>query len=114
MDENRKLLRNFEKILKIFDENSIEKLNFYFIFILENLLLKIEPSEITPFFGFGGGGFPFTTLWLRHCHSPLPYLSLRAIYVDNSIPFGKADDAKLLLQIIKTNAIFYLTKGKDQ
>ena len=35
------------------------KMNFYFIFILENLLLKIEPSEITPlfynnFFGFRG------------------------------------------------------------
>ena len=30
---------NFEKILKIFDETSIENLNFYFIFISENLLL---------------------------------------------------------------------------
>ena len=70
MDEKRKLLGNFEKILKIFDENSIEKLNFYFILFLffilffENLLLKIEPSEITPvfynnFFGFGGGISPF-------------------------------------------------------
>ena len=39
------------------------KFEFFFIFYLENLLLKIEPSEITPFFysnffGFGGGGFP--------------------------------------------------------
>ena len=50
LDEKRKLLGNFEKILKIFDEHSIEKLNFYFIFIFENLLLKIDPSEITPFF----------------------------------------------------------------
>ena len=61
---NRKLLGNFEKILKIFDENSMEKLNF-FIFIFENLLLKIEPLEITPFyynnfFGFGGGIFPLS------------------------------------------------------
>ena len=29
MDENFKLFGNFEKILEIFDENSIEKLNFY-------------------------------------------------------------------------------------
>ena len=63
--EKRKFLRNFENILKFFDENSIEKLNFYFIFILffENLLLKIKLSEIRPFFynnffGLGGGGFP--------------------------------------------------------
>ena len=60
---------NFEQILKIFDENSMEKWNFYFIFIFiqDNLLLKIEPSEITPFFfnnffGFGGGGFPLPRL----------------------------------------------------
>ena len=64
-------IRNSEKILKIFNENSIENLNFYFIFIFilffilffENLLLKIEPSEITPvfynsFFRFRGGDFP--------------------------------------------------------
>ena len=35
----------------------------FFIFILENLLLKIQPSEITPFFYnnffvFGRGDFP--------------------------------------------------------
>ena len=49
LDEKRKLVGNFEKI---FDKNLIEKLNFYFVFILimEILLLKIEPSEITPFF----------------------------------------------------------------
>ena len=61
LDQKRKLLGNVEKILKIFDENSIENLNFYFIFILENLLVKLEPSEITPFFysnffRFRGGG----------------------------------------------------------
>ena len=39
------------EILKILDENSIEKLNFFiFIIFFENLLVKIEPSEITPFF----------------------------------------------------------------
>ena len=61
LDEKHTLLGNFEKILKIFDENSLEKL--HFLLYLENLLLKIEPSKITPFFynnlfGFGrGGGF---------------------------------------------------------
>ena len=38
------------KFWEIFDEISIEKLNFYFfIFSFKNLLLKIELSEITPF-----------------------------------------------------------------
>ena len=69
MDEKHKYLGNFEKILKLFDEISIEKLFFLFFYFyyfnfFENLLLKIELSEITPFFnknffGFGGGGeFP--------------------------------------------------------
>ena len=40
-------LANFEEILKFSDENSIEKLNVYFIF--QYLLLNIEPPEITPF-----------------------------------------------------------------
>ena len=61
---------NAREILKIFDENSIEKVNYLFIF-LENLLLKIEPSEITQFFynnfvGFGGREFP-PPPWLRPC-----------------------------------------------
>ena len=53
LDEKHKLLGNFEKFLKFFDENSIENLNFFiflFSYFFENLLLKIEPSEITPFF----------------------------------------------------------------
>ena len=61
--EKRKLLGYFEKILKIFDENSIEKL--YFYFYLGNLLLKIDPSEITPFFYnhfFGWGISPLSPL----------------------------------------------------
>ena len=49
------------------------KIEFLF-FLLENLLLKIEPSEITPFFynnffGFGGGGVP-PSPWLRLCLQP--------------------------------------------
>ena len=39
---------NCWEILKIFDENSIEKLNFLFYYFLEDLLVKIEPSETTP------------------------------------------------------------------
>ena len=59
LDEKHKLLGNFEKILKFFDKNSLEKLNFlFFIFYLfENLLLKIELSEITPFFYKNPFGF---------------------------------------------------------
>ena len=62
------MLGNFEKILNIFDENSFEKLNFFIfnvfeILFFENLLLKIDPSEITPvfyniFMGVWGGDFP--------------------------------------------------------
>ena len=56
---------------KFFDENSIEKLYFYFIFILENVILKIEPSEIpffyNNFFGLGGGDLPLPPL-----ATPLP------------------------------------------
>ena len=67
-----KLLGTFERILKICNENSIEKLNFYFIFILslENLLLKKNLRKyVTPFFYnifsvSGGGEFP---PWLRRC-----------------------------------------------
>ena len=72
MDEKYKLLGNSEKILKFFENNSIEKLSFYLF--LEKLLLKIEPSEITSFFYnnffqfFGGGGdVPCVPPWRGHC-----------------------------------------------
>ena len=54
------------RILEKSDKNSIEKLNFYRL--LERLLLKIEPTEITPFFynNFfqfrGAGTFPVFSL----------------------------------------------------
>ena len=40
---------NFEKILKILDENSIEKLNFLFLFF-RKFVNKKDNSEVTPFF----------------------------------------------------------------
>ena len=96
LDEKCKLLGKFEKILKIFDENSIENLNFYFIFILffENLLLNIEPSEITPvfynIFRFrGGGDFPLPppgyALGRGRCvyiteHGLLRFLTITVLY----------------------------------
>ena len=67
MDKKRKLLGIFEKILKIFDENSIEKLHFYFIFIFYFIFRKFvtknrafgnNTSFLQQFFSFGGGDFP--------------------------------------------------------
>ena len=49
MDEKHKLLGNFEKILKFFDENSIEKLNFVFLFFRQ-FVTKNRAFEIRPFF----------------------------------------------------------------
>ena len=46
LDEKHKMFLNFQKTLKIFDEISLEKLNFYFLF---KFVTKIELSEITPF-----------------------------------------------------------------
>ena len=52
----------------------MEILFFLFLFFIffDNLLLKIELSEITPFFynnffGFGGGGISPLSPWLRPC-----------------------------------------------
>ena len=70
LDEKHKLLGNFEKSFKVFDKNSLGKLNFYRF--LEKLLLKIEPSEITSFFynnlfHFGGANVPTVPPWRRLC-----------------------------------------------
>ena len=72
LDEKHNLLGNFEKILKHFDENSIEKLNFYFIFnltfrkfVTKNRALGTNTIFLQQFFLFGGGGdFP-PSPWLR-------------------------------------------------
>ena len=65
MDEKRKL-GNFEKILKIFDANSIEKLNFYFIFyfifrkfVTKNRAFGNNTSFLQQFFRFRGEFSPF-------------------------------------------------------
>ena len=41
LDEKHKLLGNFEKILKFFDKNSLEKLNFLFFYFIFYFLSKI-------------------------------------------------------------------------
>ena len=48
LDVKYKLLGNFEKILKFYDENALEKL--IIIFFFEIFLQKIDHSEISPFF----------------------------------------------------------------
>ena len=73
MDEKRKLLGNFENIVKVFDENSIEKLNFlifiYFCFgkfVTKNRAFGNNIIFLQQFFRFRGGGnfppFPLATL----------------------------------------------------
>ena len=60
MDEKRKLLGNFEKILENFDENSIEKLNFYFYFgkfVTKNRAFGNNTIFLQQFFPVSGG-FP--------------------------------------------------------
>ena len=62
LDEKRKLLGNFEKI---FDEKSIEKLNFYFYFgkfVSKNRAIG-NNTFLQQFFRFrGGGDFPLSPL----------------------------------------------------
>ena len=65
LDEKPKLLGNFEKILKFFDENSIEKLNFLFFnfyffrkFVTKNRAFGNNTIFLQQFFRFRGGDFP--------------------------------------------------------
>ena len=62
---------NCWEILKIFDENCIEKLNFYFIFrkfVSKNRAFGNNIICLQQFFRFGeGGNFPpVPPPWLRH------------------------------------------------
>ena len=57
LDKQHKLLGNSEKILKIFDENSIEKLNFIMIFgkfATKYRAFGNNSIFLQHFFGFGG------------------------------------------------------------
>ena len=63
LDEKHKLLGNFEKILKFFDENSLEKLNFLFLFFIfflkfvtKNRTFGNNTIFLQQFFRFRGGG----------------------------------------------------------
>ena len=82
----------FEKFLKIFDQNSIGKLNFYRF--VEKLLLNTAPSEITSFFyniffRFGGGVPRSPTLATPlHSLATVDYLEER-----NCFPKGKCSDS---------------------
>ena len=56
---------------------------FILFLFFQNFLLKIEPSEITPFFynnffGFGGGGFP---PWLRPLFGGYPETAKTCCYL---------------------------------
>ena len=73
LDDKHNLLGYFEKILKIFDEFSIEKLNFYFIFyfifrkfVTKNRAFGNNQFSTTIFsVSRGGGEFPPFPPWLR-------------------------------------------------
>ena len=59
MEESYKLLGNFEKILEIFDENSIEKLNFYQFLgkvVAKNRAFGDNIVFLQQFFPVRGGG----------------------------------------------------------
>ena len=90
------ILWKFRENFEIFWWTSIEKLNFLFIYLFfyffENLLLKIELSEITPFFynnffGFGGGDFPLPP-WLRPWWQVGVWIKLIKSYLISSLIFN--------------------------
>ena len=71
LDEKHKLLGNFEKILKFFDKNSLEKLNFLFFyfyflffpkFVTKNRAFGNNTIFLQQFFRFGGGDFHLSPL----------------------------------------------------
>ena len=67
-----KLLGNFEKILEIFDENSIEKLNFYIFFgsVAKTRAFGNNIIFLRQFFRFRGGGFSPFPLATPFCLRP--------------------------------------------
>ena len=81
LDEKHKLLGNFEKILKFFDENSLEKLNFLFLFFTKNRAFGNNTIFLQQFFRFrgGGGNFPPFPPWLRPWPNSTPYVNLHSL-----------------------------------
>ena len=64
------MLGNFENILKIFDENSIDKLNFYLFlgkFVDKNRAFGNNIIFLQQFFRLGGLNPPPPTPCVRHC-----------------------------------------------
>ena len=85
MDENYKLLGNFEKILEIFDENSIEKLNFYLLLgkvVAKSRAFGNNIIFLQQFFSGSGGGVEPPPL--THLRKPLVKLT------------GKLDNEKIV------------------
>ena len=75
LDEQRKVLGNSEKTMKISDETSIEKFNFLFLFfyffrkfVTKNRAFGNNTIFLQQFFRFRGEGkiFPLSP-WLRPC-----------------------------------------------
>ena len=66
LDENHKLLGNFEKISKVFVENSIEKLNFKLFLKFFLLAFGNNIIFLLQFFPFRGD-FPLSLPWQRLC-----------------------------------------------
>ena len=87
LDEKHKLLGNFEKILKFFDENSLEKLNFlFFIFfrkiVNKNRALGNNTIFLQQFFRFREGGiFPPFPLATPLINSASHVLSIVFLYI---------------------------------
>ena len=110
-----KFWENFEKILKVFDKNSLEKLNFYLF--LEKLLLKIESSEKTSFFynsffNFGEGGtFPvFPPAGATGYCINMPKAEQSFLNPGKSIKASELDFREIVLNIqIKLQTIFEIS-----
>ena len=68
LKENYKLLGNFEKILEMFDENSIEKLNYLFLgkVVAKNRAFGNNIIFLQQFFPVGGGVEPPNPPCVRH------------------------------------------------
>ena len=124
MDEKHKLFGNFEKInfkkiLKFFDENSIEKLNFFIFiflffrkFVTKNRYFRNNTIFLQQFFRFRGRGispFPLATL-LAYPGPQLCTMTFKiSIYEENFFHFLWLLTTRnwILLQSLKETKISY-------